>query len=102
MVGRIDLQPRGWTELRCHTHAASTGSTCGGGLRAFRVLAASLAQIALDLHSTFQHSSSQGNAMTSIPLQLKVPPPLVALAVAALMWIASRAVQPVTVSTSMR
>lgn len=40
--------------------------------------------------------------MTPISLKLKVPPPVVALVIAALMWIASRAVQPITASTSVR
>jgi protein-S-isoprenylcysteine O-methyltransferase Ste14 len=40
--------------------------------------------------------------MTSRCLELKVPPPVVTVAVAALMWIASRAVPSMTVSASIR
>ncbi|MGE0496768.1 MAG: isoprenylcysteine carboxylmethyltransferase family protein [Ramlibacter sp.] len=38
----------------------------------------------------------------TVSLKLKVPPPVVALAIAALMWFMSRAVQPMEVSTSIR
>lgn len=40
--------------------------------------------------------------MTFVSLKLKVPPPVVALTTAALMWIASRSARPMTLSTSIR